>query len=159
MSQNQNGWAITDPDCLQCLRTAEELGSDVYELTQINKVYSRVQDTTFFMVAHGHIYLDDYSLDDEQRMLDLYGYDRADIPKENYGQLMAEMCFETEILDFPCHRCTSWNQALEKIQDITGLDLSQYRKRKPPLSQQISSADKKSDPPLNRKHRAQTPVR
>lgn len=158
MSPNQNEWTITDPDCLQCCRTAEELGTDVYELTQINKVFSRVQGQTFFMVAHGHIYLDDYSLDDEQRMLDLYSCDRADIPDEAYGQMMAEMCFETEILDFPCHRCTSWNQALEKIQDITGLDLSEHRKGKPSLSQKISSADKKSES-TPRKHQNQAPER
>lgn len=162
MEKEENiGWIITDPDCLQCCRPTPDLGPNVFELTQINSFYGHVDGKPFYQVAHGHVYLDDYSKEEELEALAMYGYDRLErhsdglpeLSDDEYNQLLAEMYFETEIQEFCCYEFGTWNEALEKIQQLTGLDLTDFREvPKPSLDQQINDAKQKSVSQVGREH-------
>lgn len=154
MAKEENiGWIITDPDCLQCCRPTPDFGPNVFELTQVNSFDGHVDGKPFYQVAHGHIYLDEYSEDEKQDMVSFYGYDPRDasdaevleISESEADQLFAEMFFETEIQEYCCCEFATWNEALDQIQQITGLNLSEYKEvKKPSLDQQINGAKQKS---------------
>lgn len=154
MAQEQNNeWFITDDDCLQCCRPCPEIGPNVFELTQINSFDGHVDGIPFFQVAHGHIYLDDYTKEEELAAIASYGYDfrfgehddgHPELSDDEYNQLLAEMYFEKEVLEYTCKECETWNKAVDEIQKITGLELSEYKEKvKLPLDQKIQAAAQK----------------
>lgn len=134
-SNESASWIITDPDCVQCCRHCPDLGPRVFELAQIDSFPSHIDENPLYRVAHGHLYLDDYSKDEALEMLVLYGYGDwngfleayPDVNTETYDQLLAEMFFETNIEEFCSSDIYTWNQAVEQLQKITGLDVTEFK--------------------------------
>lgn len=145
-NEEQSAWKITDPDCLQCCRLTPDLGSNVYELVQVNRFGPEISGQEFFQVPHGHIYLDDYSKEEDLEILAMFGYDTLerhddgfpDLSDDDFNQYLAEMYFESESLEYSCHACATWNQAVDHIQKLTGLDLSVYKETEKAKSSQIA---------------------
>lgn len=134
--EEQSLWRVTDPDCLQCCRMASEIATNVYELVQVNRFGPEISGQEFFQVVHDHIRLDDYDKEEELRILAEYGYDPLEshsdgleyLSDEGFNQHLAEMYFEDKSLSLSYHECSTWNQAVDYIQKLTGMDLSAYRK-------------------------------
>lgn len=149
MADKEN-WVVTDPDTVQCCRKASEYGPRVYELAEVDDFKNFSSGDKTCRVGHAHIYLDDYTDEEISGFLGSYGYGDMDglkesydnSPEVDYDQFIAEMAFETEIIEYDGEYCT-FNQAVEEIEKITGMDLTQYKapeKEKSSLSALISSA-------------------
>lgn len=82
-------WTLTDPDAFQFVRYARERGKRVFECVQAYDL------PTGLMLGHGFVYLDDYSSEDIEKILNFY--DLPDIPED---RILAECFFETEFGEF-----------------------------------------------------------
>lgn len=129
-----SNWIVTDPDCLQVRRQVGYEGRGIFQLMQVDAFgEERFGDSTVYQLAFAWIDIEDYSQKEIKSTLDIYGYESfkdlveaAGSRNEAYGQL-AEMLFECEVADCYVQKFTRWNEALEDVQERTGLDLSAFR--------------------------------
>lgn len=149
-SAPESEWFITDDDCLQCCRPIPAIDPQQYELVQINSYDGRGDDDPVFQTTHAIIDLKDYTDEEILSVLNAYGYKDMDdfvfqnspteeflyhadgtLDRENSPsyiieyQLIAEMLFETENYEYADREFSSWNEAVARIAQITGLDLSE----------------------------------
>lgn len=135
MANEPSGWILTDPDCLQCCRLTPELGPDVYELAQINSFGPNLSGSNFYQISHGHIYLSDYKKEENLEALAFYDYDfdeeniesHLGLSDDDFKQILAEIHFELENQECSAYECATWNQAVDYVQKLTGMDLAQYK--------------------------------
>lgn len=119
-----NDWFITDDDCLQHCRPIPVTDPTRFEFVQINSYPGHVDGTPFWQVAHGTIHIhDDYSDAEIQDMRAFYGYSDDAVLTD---QIIAEMFFETEVQEYAESEHSSWNAAVARVAEITGLNLDQY---------------------------------
>lgn len=151
----QNQWILTDDAFLQHARQTSEDGME-WEFVQVDQVDPEKE---LYAVSHAHMGFRDYSEDEVNDMLHAYGYDDffsyvKEFP-DFYKQGILEMFFETEIAgQLTTGPGKSFNEAVAEVEDITGIDLTQYKlpHRKPDLSEQISGAEQRRE---NRTEQAQ----
>lgn len=148
-------WFMTDDDCLQHCRCHPAIDPQVYELVQINSFPGHLDGKPFYQVAHAHIDIKDYTDEEILDALGAYGYEGMDdfvfqntatneflyredgtLDRDNSPgyiidyQLIAEMLFELEALEIGNDGHTfSWNEAVDKVGEITGQDLQIYHER------------------------------
>jgi hypothetical protein len=104
-----NTWTVTDDDCFQ---VCKPLGDSRYAFMQI------VELPTGYQIASSVICTEDYSKPYRLDLISLYGYSESFFEEnEDADQLLAEMTFETEALEF-LNGVTyeDWNAAQEAIQ-------------------------------------------
>lgn len=152
-------WFMTDDDCLQHCRSHPAIDPQVYELVQIIGFPDHLEGKPFYRVAHAHIDIKDYTEKEIQDALGFFGYEDMDdfvfqnattneflykedgsLDRENSPayiidyQLIAEMLFEMEALEYAEEWETySWNEAVDRVGKITGLDLQEYHDREEAL--------------------------
>lgn len=143
----QNQWILTDDAFLQHGRPTSEDGMQ-WEFVQVDHVDPKKE---LYAVSHAHMDLRDYSEDEINDMLHIYGYDNffsyvKEFP-DFYKQGIMEMLFETEIAGKLSGPGKSFNEAVAEVESITGADLTQYKlpHRKPDLSEQISGAEQRRE--------------
>lgn len=148
-------WMITDDDCLQCCREIPGEAAK-FELIQINSFPDPHHGEPFYQVAHATVdVLNDYTPEDMEDIVRFYGYDGMDdfivqtspiqdfvykadgsLDRENSPgctdcfieyQLIAEMFFETESLEQGVEEFESWNSAVSRIEQLTGMVLYDYK--------------------------------
>lgn len=103
-------WTMTDPDSMQCVRRANERGNRAYECIQVCEIADH------FAVSHAFIYLDDYSANDIQEIMQVY--DLSEYPTD---QILAEMFFETDALESISVPCKTWKEAAEHLGEIVSV--------------------------------------
>lgn len=130
-SVDKHQWTITDPDCLQVRRLADYGNQNIFELVQIDTI--DLYDKNVYKIAHGDINLSEYTDEEKDSFLKMYGH--SDINEltgllgselEAKGQL-AEMIFETYIIDYYVEVHINWNDAVNRIEEYTEIDLSEYK--------------------------------
>lgn len=144
----QNQWILTDDAFLQHGRPTSEDGME-WEFVQADQVDP---EKDLYAVSYAHMDFRDYSEDEVNDMLHTYGYeDFFSYVKEFpdfYKQGILEMFFETEVAgQLTTGPGKSFNEAVAEVEDITGIDLTQYKlpHRKPGLSEQISGAEQRRE--------------
>lgn len=150
-SAPESEWFITDGDCLQCCRPLPAIDPKQFELVQINSYPGHVDGKPFFQTSHATIDLNEYKDEEVLSVLGSYGYNDMDdfvlqnapggelvykedgtLDRENSPgyiieyQLIAEMFFETENYEYTDQEFSSWNEAVVRIEQLTGLDLSKH---------------------------------
>ena len=164
-------WFITDDDCLQCCRRNPDIDPDSYSFVQIISFPGHVDGKPFWRVSEATIDVSDFSDDDIQKALNFFGYEDLDdfvhqnapdwniVYKEDGSidkinspsyiidyQLIAEMLFEMDALtEYAGDKFPSWNEAVQRIADITNLDLGGYKEHKKSLDERIREAAQKAD--------------
>ena len=159
-------WFITDDDCLQCCRRNPDIDPDSYDFVQIIGFEGHVDGKPFWRVSEANIDVKTFSEEDIQSALNFFGYEDMDdfvyrnapdwnvVYKEDGSidkinspsyiidyQLIAEMLFEMDALtEYAGDEFQSWNDAVQRISDITGLDLEGYKEAKKNLDLRIREA-------------------
>lgn len=144
-------WFITDGDCLQCCRPLPAINPKQFELVQINSFDGRNDDPPIFQTAHVIIDLNEYTDEEVLSELNAFGYtDMDDFVLQNSSggelvynedgtldrehspgyvieyQLIAEMFFESRNYEYADQEFSTWNEAVARIEQLTGLDLSKH---------------------------------
>lgn len=149
-----DSWIVTDPDSLQLQRAIEEDGRTTYEMVQANLALDNRTGDVVYVVSYGHVDLADYESEEILEYLAMYGYEGPNSLVDSCGgdekeaeRLIAEMVFEVETMSFDLERCDTWNEAVLKIQNITGVNLQGYFKpEKSSLEEKIQNAGKRTEP-------------
>lgn len=155
-------WFVTDDDCLQCCRPLPAANPQVFDLVQINSFAGHIDGAPFYQVAKALIDVSEYTEDEILDALGTYGYKDMDdfvlqnspneefiyhedgtLDRENSPgyiieyQLIAEMLFELEAQEYVQEEFRSWNDAVNCVSEITGMDLSNYHEEpeRPSLSE------------------------
>lgn len=125
--ERQMLWTLTDPDCLQCLRTINS-EARIYELIQVDD-YTHIEKGC--RIARGTVCLDHYGAEELLQLLKTYGYlSLSDFEEQNNGldwSLVAEMVFETQASSYETEGVyVSYMDAGRAVEQITGLDLKTF---------------------------------
>ena len=131
-------WILTDDDFFQCRKTikpnhAYHSGNLVldgeYELVQVNAHAIGDREEKIHHVAHGIVKVSDYTEKQLCGYLGYFGYKDIDsFIQSNNGdfkcELIAEMIFETDCLDYELHsNPVDFKEACKTIKGITGLSI------------------------------------
>ena len=167
-----SNWFITDDDCLQCCKRNPDIDPDSYEFVQIIGFEGHIDGKPFWRVSQATIDIKDFSEEDILNALGFFGYEDMDdfvyrnapdwdvvykedgtIDKVNSPsyiidyQLIAEMLFEMDALtEYAGDEFRSWNDAVQRIADITGLDLAFFKENTISLDQRIQAAEERKTP-------------
>lgn len=151
-------WFITDDDCLQCCRPIPEIDPDRYEFVQVNRLPGNENSKALYEIAQAVIDIKNYSEEEILGALNFFGYEDMDdfvfqnatsdewvylpdgsLDRENSPsyvidyQLIAEMLFEMKSLEeYGDRSYISWNEAVERINKITGFDFEKEREETVP---------------------------
>lgn len=120
----KESWIETDPDSIQRYRKLSE-SSNLYELIQANIVSCEDTEEDLYKVSHTLIDIADYSNEELNEFLKMYGYNTnvkdfvSEYTTDAY-RLIAEMIFETSSYEYFVTEALSLCECESYINQITG---------------------------------------